>query len=164
MTAIELFCSIIKEGMDLEDDQIYLWDQKINIPPDNRLYVAVSVLNCKPYSLIRSYQDVGDDFSETITTNMLANVNVDIMSRGKDARDRKEEVILALGSTYSTMVQERNAMRIGRISNSFVNLSQLEGSAIPYRFNIGVSLQYKVSKTKAVDYYDTFTDTVTTEA
>jgi len=164
MTAIEHFCSIIKSEMNLEDDQIYLWDQKINLPADNRLYVAVSVTTCKPYSMVKKYEQVGSVLNEILYTNMLAVLGIDIMSRGPDARDRKEEVILALGSTYSTQVQELNAMRIGRISNSFANLSQLDGSAIPYRFNIGVNLQYKIEKTKAVDFYDTFTDTVTTEA
>jgi hypothetical protein len=46
----------------------------------------------------------------------------------------------------------------------FVNLSMIDGDAIPYRFNISVNMQYFVRKVKAVAYFDDFADVeVTTE-
>ncbi len=65
-------------------------------------------------------------------------------------------MILALNSVYAEQQQELNSFRIFPLSQSFVNLSELEGAAIPYRFTISINMQYAVVKTKSVPYYDTF--------
>lgn len=158
---LELFCDVIRHEMALAEDQIYLWDQKINIPTDSRLYVAVSVLSCKPFG--NNTRFVGSGNAEQ-SVNMAAMLSMDILSKGPDARDRKEELILALNSIYAQQQQELNSFYIGKISTEFVNLSQIDGMAIPYRFNISCQVQYMVNKTKAVPYYDTFDNAeVTTE-
>lgn len=150
---LELFCEVIKEEMELEDDQVFLWDQKFNVPNDSRLYIAVGVLTCKPFSNINYLNSAGQSVQEV---NMQATLSVDIMSRNTSALTRKEEVILALQSNYAQSQQEINSFYIGKISSSFVNLSQEEGAAIPYRFNISVNIQYFSTKIKTVPYYDTF--------
>ncbi len=163
--ALTLFCDILKTEMSLDADQVYLWDQKINIPTDSRLYIAVGVSSCKPFANNREMLSVGGGgLDELLTANFLAKLSVDILSRGTDARDRKEEILLALSSIYAEQIQEGNGIFVGILSDSFVNLSEIDGAAIPYRFNIAVNLQYQVSKRKSVPYYDTFTDSVITEA
>lgn len=89
---------------------------------------------------------------------MLATLDIDIISRGPEARDRKEEIILALNSIYAQSQQEGNSFYIGKLPPSarFVNLSNIDGAAIPYRFRISVNLQYAFVKSKAIDYFDTF--------
>ncbi len=164
MSAIKLFCDILAHEMELENDQVYIYNQKIDLPKDDRLYIAVGILTCKPFSNTRKEAVSGDDLNEEVSSNFLTTLSVDILSRGVDARDRKEEIILALGGTYAQSVQEANGFLVGRISTSFVNLSSVEGAAIPYRFNISVQVQYFVSKIKAIEYYDDFTDSVITEA
>lgn len=156
MTALELFCSIIQHEMDLERGQVYLWDQKINIPVDSALYIAVGVLSCKPFGNTRRMVGTVDALSEELSVNMQATLSVDILSRSAQARDRKEEVILALNSTYSQQVQNGNGFYIAPISSGFVNLSEIDGAAIPYRFNISVNIQYQVTKTREIDYYEEF--------
>jgi hypothetical protein len=165
MTALELFCSILKREMSLSADQIYLWDQKINLPIDQRLYVAVGVLSCKPFANIRKMvPGTGGILTEQLFVNMHATLSVDIISRGPDARDRKEEVILALKSTYSQQVQEANGFYVATLPSGFQNLSEIDGAAIPYRFNISVAIQYQVTKTATVDRYETFTKSVIVDA
>jgi hypothetical protein len=154
-SALTLFCDIIRTEMQLASDQVYLWDQKINIPPDSRLYVVVGILSCKPFGSTRTYNG-SSGFIEQLSVNFQATLSVDIFSRNSDARDRKEEVILALHSTYSQYQQEANGFFIAPLSTGFNNLSSLEGAAIPYRFNISVQIQYKMLKAKSVDYYDTY--------
>ena len=148
--------------MDLENDQVYLWDQKVIIPKDYRLYIAVEVLSCKPFANNNEFQSNGTSLS---SVNMQATLSVDIFSRGPSARDRKEEVILALMSNYAQSQQEANSFYVGKLSPTFTNLSNIDGAAIPYRFNISVNIQYFVIKSKAVPYYDDFENVeVTTEA
>jgi hypothetical protein len=67
-------------------------------------------------------------------------------------------VLLALGSIYAEQQQELNSFKIGQIPSGFMNLSEIDGSAIPYRFNIVCTIQYFVQKTNPVGYFDTFQD------
>lgn len=153
-TALELFCDIIEKEMELEEGRVYLWDQKINQPKDSDLYVAVGILTAKPFGNRNRFDNGESDQS----VNMLAVLQLDVISRGPEARDRKEEVIMALASNYSQSQQELNSFHVGRISTAFRNLSQEDGAAIPYRFSIDVQVQYAVTKRKAVPYYDEFPD------
>lgn len=163
-SALTLICDIIKTSMELESDQVFLWDQKFNIPDDQRLYVTIGILSCKPFANTREYVPITGGLEELLSVNMQATLSVDIFSRGPDARDRKEEILLALGSTYSQQQQERFGFYVAPIPNGFVNLSAIEGAAIPYRFNISVNVQYQISKTPSVDYYDDFTDSLLVDA
>ncbi len=152
---LELFCDVIENELGLSQGQVYLWNQKINIPTDSRLYIAVGILSCKPFGNSNTLDENGDSIR---SVNMQALLSVDILSRGSEARDRKEEVVLALISNYSQSQQELNSFYIGTLPIGFTNLSEVDGAAIPYRFNISVPIQYFVSKTSAVPYYDTFED------
>jgi hypothetical protein len=151
-----LLASIVQSELALEDDQVYLWDQKIDIPPDSRLYVALAMVSCKPFSNDRSMRGDSKGLYEDQSTNFQATVQLDIFSRSTEARDRKEEVVMAFNSTLSQQTQEANGFYIAPVPSSFNNLSQIEGAAIPYRFTISVAIQYKVTKTKAVPYFGTF--------
>lgn len=155
-TPLQLFCDIIQQGMGLGNTQVYLWDQKIDIPTDYKLYIAIGVASVKPFTNIKTFDGSGSNSNQNQSTNVQATLSIDILSRGPDARDRKEEVILALNSDYSESQQELNSFRIFPISSSFVNLSEIDGTAIPYRFNISVNIMYFVSKIVAVPYFDTF--------
>lgn len=153
---LELFCDVIRTEMGLSSDQVFLWDQKFTIPNDSRIYVAVSVLSCKVFGTKLTLDNQ--------SVSMKAVLGVDIMSRNFDAVTRKEEVVMALSSHYSESQQELNSFYIASQPSAFTNLSQEEGAAIPYRFNLTIAVQYSVSKVKAAPYYDTFdTVEVTTE-
>lgn len=155
-----LFCEILQSELGLAEGRVYLWDQKIMQPADNGLYVAVSVPSCKPFANANSAHD--PDFVPYVS--MLARVDIDVISRGVSARDRKEEVILALNSTYAQQQQEANGFYIAKISTNFINLSEVDGAAIPYRYKVSVNMQYRYSKAQNAQYFDTFAyPTVTTE-
>jgi hypothetical protein len=150
--------------MGLTPGRVYLWDQKLNIPSDDGLYIAVGVLMVKPFSnnVVNNSNLVG--FEEAQSVNVMATLSIDILSRGPSARDRKEEIIMALRSNFATQVQEKQGFYIAGISSAFTNLSEIEGAAIPYRFNISVNIQYFIVKKKQIDYYDTYSKDVITEA
>lgn len=163
-SALELFLDILKEEMDLADDQIWLWNQKFKVPKDSRLYVVVGILSCKPFGSLLRPNSSGSGINADQTLNMMATLSIDIFSRSLEAVQRKEEIILSLASVYAEQQQELNGFSIARLPISFVNLSQEEGAAILYRFNISVNIQYLFRKTTAVDYFDDFSAaTVVTE-
>ena len=161
MTALEYFCDILQHEMGLDNGQVYIFNQKLMIPTDGKLYIAVSVISEKPFSNTREMvSTTGGGLIEQLSSNVLATLGVNILSRSTEALDRKEEVILALNSIYSQQQQETNGFHIAHVSSGFNNLSEIDGAAIPYRFNITVNVQYKVLKKSAVSYYDRFTKQV----
>lgn len=148
-----LFCEIIQNQLGLDNNHVYLFDQKIFQPTDSGLYVIIGVGTPKPFA---NNNRLMPDGTTVQSVNMQAILGVEVISRGPAARDQKELVILALNSTYSQQQQEANGFYIGKISTSFINLSQVDGAAIPYRFHIDVAIQYSVSLTSTSGVYDTF--------
>lgn len=159
LSPVQLFCDVIKKEMGLASDQVHLWDQKFQIPNDSRLYITVGVLTCKPFANSNQSMSVGSTLVELQSTNFLATLSIDVQSRSLTALDRKEEVILALNSNYAKQQMELNGFYIAPISTAFVDISQVDGAAIPYRFNISTNIQYKVVKSKPIEYYDEYFDT-----
>lgn len=163
-SSLLLFCEILEKELGLAPGRVFLWDQKVFQPDDFDLYIAVSVPSCKPFA--NNIKTTADGSIVTQSVNMLATLDIDAISRGPAARDRKEEIVMALVSTYAEKQQQGNSFLIGKLppGSRFVNLSVVDGAAIPYRFRISVNMQYAVTKSKAVDYFDTFqTEQVTIE-
>lgn len=164
-----LFCEIMQKELGLASGQVYLWDQKINQPKNSDLYIAVALMSAKPFGNTNRPVSAGDDagLDSHQSVNMLATLQVSVISRGPQARTRKEEIILAWNSDYAQAQQEANSFYIGKLppGSQFVNLSSIDGAAIPYRFDISVNLQYFYKKVKPVSYMDEFaTVQVTTES
>lgn len=157
-TPLVLFCEIIQRELGLANGRVYLWDQKIMQPTDNGLYVAVSVPTCKPFGNVNRTASSGPGLVAEQWVSMQATCDLDIISRGPAARDRKEEVILALNSIYAQQQQECNSFYIGKLpyGSRFLNLSEVDGAAIPYRYRISVSLQYAFKKNSSAEFYDEF--------
>lgn len=156
-TPLFLFCDILQKQLNIPNDHIYLWQQKVFQPTDSNLYIAVSVPSCKPFGNVNS--SLASDGSRVQQfVAMYARVDIDIISRGPAARDQKELVVLALNSIYSQQQQEANGFYIGKLplSGGFLNLSQIDGAAIPYRYKISYAMQYQASFAQSVPYYDTF--------
>jgi hypothetical protein len=149
-----LFCDILRQGLNLPLGRVYLWDEKIEQPHDYDLYIAVSVPICRPYGNVRT--NVNGNQVQYIA--MQATLDIDIISRGPEARDRKEEVLLALNSVYSEQQQEANSFYIAKLQPGarFINLSQVDGAAIPFRYRISIVMHYSVSKTQSAPYFSEF--------
>jgi len=157
-SALLLLCDIIQTGLGLQDGRVYLWDQKIMQPTDSDLYIAVSEMQPRVFgNNNRSVGSPGDMVSMQYAT-ISSKVDIDIISRGPAARDRKGEVIMALNSNYAQQQQYANSFYVGKMppGAQFLNLSQIDGAAIPYRYKITIALQYTVTKTQSVPYFDTF--------
>lgn len=158
-TPLFLFCDIIQNQLQLPNDHIFLWNQKIFQPTDSDLYVIVSMQSCKPFGNVNSpLASDGSQVQQFVA--MYAKLDIDIISRGPAARDQKEQVVLALNSIYSQQQQEANGFYIGKLplTGGFINLSQVDGAAIPYRYRISVAMQYQMGLNQSVPYFDTFTN------
>lgn len=155
-TPLELVCDIIRRVMGLGTDQVWMYNQKIKIPEDSRLYVAVGVLACKPFANGSRIDGSGAGLDSVQSTNFQATLSLDIFSRNMSALYRKEEMLMALKSPYSTRQQEANSFKVFSIPTNFVNLSAVDGAAIPYHFSVNVNCQYFVRQTIVEDYFNEF--------
>jgi|GEM_PF-2851117 len=155
-TPLLLFCDILKNQLELADSHIYIWDQKIIEPKDYTLYIAVSVLNPKVFANTNKFDSQNEQEIQSINT--VDKLQIDIISRGPEAREKKNYVLMALNSQYSQRQQELNSFYIGKLpaGSQFNNLSHIDGAAIPYRYQIDVNLQYFSKKVQSADYYDNF--------
>lgn len=163
-TPLLLVCDILIKELNLTSDRVYIWDQKLNQPTDSELYIAVSMPSFQPFASTNVYvPSSGLDSVQSL--NVRAIVDLDIISRGPAARDRKEEVVLALNSTYAIQQQDANSFSISRLSSGgpFNNLSPVDGAAIPYRYKLSFSMQYSFTKLKPAQYFDDFTDEIVTD-
>lgn len=156
LSAIELLCDIIQTEMGLADGRVFLWDQKIPEPTDYNLFIVAQNVNCKPFGNSFYPYPTGSGMESIQSTNFYASVQLDIISRSIDAMNRKEELIMALKSQYAEQQQDLNSFHIANLPTNFVNLSGVDGAAIPYRFSITLGLQYQVKKVSSISYYDSF--------
>ncbi len=154
-TAMELVCDILQTELELAVGRVYLWDQKIFSPTDDGLFIAVGIVMAKPFS---NTSRLNGDGELVQSVNMQTTVSIDAISRSTEALRRKEEILMALAGQYSQSQQELNGFRVFPLTKQFVNLSEVDGAAIPYRFNLTVAVQYFVTKTASVPYFDTFSD------
>lgn len=153
-TPLQLLGRIIQRELGLQEGHVYLWDQKINEPKNEGLFIAISALNPKCYANTNTFNPATN--AQEQSSSWATGVDIDIISRGPEARDRKEEVVMALKSQYSVQQQELNSISIASIPTAIRNLSELDGTAIPYRFNFSVNLLYNIKKIQAAAYMDTF--------
>lgn len=159
-TPLVLFCDILQTILGIANDHIYVWNQKIFQPTDSNLYLAISVPSSKPFGNVNRSVSSGGSLNSEQYVAVLDTIDIDIISRGTAARDQKESVILALNSDYSRQQQNANSFHIGQLppNGRFINLSMIDGAAIPYRYKITVQMQYAYMLTSATEYFSTFTN------
>lgn len=152
---LRLVCEIIQNQLGLANGRVWIWDQKIMEPTDSAMYIPIQVMSTKVFGVSNKFDGVSE--SQVQSVNSRALLSIDIKSRSTEAYDRKEEVVMALSSQYAETQQESNSFSIFQVpSQELVNIGELDGAAIPYRFNITVAIQYSKVKTTGVAYYNQF--------
>lgn len=152
---IQYLRDILIEEMDLDDDRVLVYNQKINLPTDDGLFVVVEFKHAKPFSA-RSSWTTDNPPQEVQEVNMQEFYTIGVFSRSLEALQRKHEVYMAFASQYSQQVQEEQSFKISRCL-PFQDLSPLEETALLYRFDIEVVVLAWYEKKKTLDYYDSYT-------
>ena len=161
---IKQICKILQNSLNLADSQIWIYNQKRDIPNDFGIYFVVSYTGQKIIGNTRREIPTPNGLVEYQSVHNLANFAVDLFSRGSGIRDMRDKTIMALNSTYSQQIQEAHGFQIARNSFSVTNTSEIEGVAELNRYTIAFNVTYMSETSKSIDYYDTFTKEVITEA
>lgn len=171
--AEQIIIDILKQGMDLPNDTIWIRDTNKKIPNDDRLYCVVGMVDSVVYAANRPYliekqEGMNLNTYEVRECQVGENIQIDIFSRSNAAITRKWEVITSLNSIYSKQQQELYQFKLANLPRSFVNSSYPEGAAQLPRFSLIVTALtwQRVEKLLSPDgemYYDTFSTRVDDE-
>jgi hypothetical protein len=160
---IKIIGDILKNCMTLADDQIFIYNQDFKLPETSGLFVLMQYNTSANYSSTNEFipADEGvEGGQESISMLTKEDYTINVISKNDEARQRKEEVIMSLNSNFSQDQQGLYQFQIARVSNSFVNVSELEGAGMLNRFAINISLLAHYNKTIDTTYYDDFTNQI----
>lgn len=158
MDVLKTICDIIKEGMGLQNDQIWIYNQKVDIPNDKRIYVVVSL---KSENVIgNNIQEEGevDNLTEIVWSNVVTDVGIELFSYNVNALNRRYEVLSSMRSTYSIQKQEELNFNIGRRPVAFFDSSFLAPAARLYSYYFMYRVTHVERFGKGIDFYDNFED------
>jgi len=158
----QLLCDIIKNGMQLQPDQLWIYNQRRSIPEDKRMYIVVSVVSIKPYANNNRPTNVTDGMNDLSSQYVSELMQVDLMSYTMEALERYSEVMASFVSTFSQQVQALNGLKIAEVPSSINDLSAIEGPTIMNRIAITLPVLRKYDNIISATYYDTFSDPVVT--
>jgi hypothetical protein len=151
---------LLRAGMRLDDDHCVAYNQMIPIPPDRGIFVAVGILDSKPWAGSLSYRDASTAeepaLDEIQTNNYRDVVSIHIMSQNNDARNRRDEVVFSLTGTRAAQRQEANGFLIGKLPVGFVDSSITEGAERLNRFTVTFAVLYAKARRGAVEFFDSF--------
>ena len=163
MEPIKAICNILQTQLNLEDGHVWIYNQKRDIPNDHGVYLVVNYLGQRVIGNVRKEIATEQGLIEYQSVHSLANMSVDVFSRGSQGRTTRDMAIMALNSTYAQQVQEKHGFQIARNSFNVTNTSEVEGIAELNRYTLSFNVTYMSETSKSIDYYDTFTKEVITE-
>ncbi len=162
MQVEEAIVTILRKELGLKQQNIWIQAQNRKIPPQsNELYCVVGCTMFRPISSKSRFLS-GTNQEEQVVYGR-ADVQIDLMSRSNEARNRRAEVLMALNSYLSKNVQDKECFRIFKLPTMWTNTSGLQGGSDINRFTLIIPTMVSEVKIKSVDYYDTFKSTVIAE-
>ena len=134
----QIVLDIIKQQMQLTDEQIWIFNQNIKIPNTKGLFVVVGFDDASGGIISNTNTVVSTEAGMTEEQRVVARVGirVDILSRDNSALNRKFEILQAIKSVYSQQQQEKNSFKIFGLPSLFANTSSAEGGSMLNRFTI----------------------------
>lgn len=155
---------ILRNEMGLDQQHIWIQNQNRKIPPESdNLYCIVGCVNMRPISSKSRFRTINGEEVEVQEVYGRADVQIDLLSRSNEARERRAEVLMALNSFYSKNLQDGVHFRIFELPSSFINTSDLQGGSDINRFTIRIPTMVTESKVKSADYYDSFQANISIE-
>lgn len=147
---------LIRAFMELKIEQVVIYNPSWTIPEDDRLYITVAFLGGRPYGSSREYHMNADESAliEAITINKREDYSINIYSRSDEALNRKDEVVQAFNSTFAQQLSEALSIKMSLLPISFVDLSQLEGAARIYRYNLTIPVLCAKTTERVTQYFN----------
>lgn len=156
---LKCICQILKEYMNLKENQIYIYNQKYILPNIKDCLISVGEQGEQIYSNQVEYKKLLNDKGEieAIEESKLykqLSVSIIIYSYDFTAMKRKDEILMAIKSNIGQRIQEENNFKIA-ITGNFNNQNELDGDKILYKYNLLLNcLIANNNITKNIDFYN----------
>ena len=150
MNTLQAVADIIKTGLNLTSEQIWLYTQRRNIPTTKGLFVIVGRVSLRPYG--NNAVQEGSDL--TSGQWMQEMVSIDLLSANFEAFDKVPNLLGALASPYSLFKQEQLGLHIAKVPLSIVDTSSLEGASMVFRNTITLQVLSAYKQTNTATFFD----------
>lgn len=155
VSTLTMICDIVQEYLELCKDQVWIYNQKRNIPTDSRLYVVVAYSGSTVYAATKRHIG-GENVTSEHGQAVQETIEVNLISASPEAVDRAHEVVGALSSDYSISLQELNQFHIAPKPVAIRDTSAAEVTRMLFRTTIEIKVLRAYQQTKNVAYYEQF--------
>lgn len=155
MSSLDIIKQIIDKEMNMPANRVWAYNQNNDLPTDNNLFIVLHFGKRDVIANNNKYRQTNNGLEEIQSTNVREDIMISLLSKNNDARDRAHEVLMAMRSTYSQQLQEKNHMHISTTGDIY-DASFLEGTSRINRFDVKIKVFKSYEKIKEVDYYDKF--------
>lgn len=155
-TSMDLLRLIIINQLGLDPSRVNVYDEKWKIPNDESLEIVLEYRSGKCIANRNNFISTGSTPTEVQDLNMLEQITVGVFSKNREATQRKEEVLMAILSSFAQGLQEQYAFKIARVG-PITDLSALEGTAMLKRYDIDLAVYAWYTKTITPGYIASYT-------
>lgn len=160
---LQSIAGVIRRSLHLSGEQVILARQKYEIPSDSSLLVVLSLEEPRPIgNNSRTVPDAALGMKENQYLSMRDLVQIDVLAMtnpktgANEARDKRNQVVLALQSVLSEQEQESLQYSLARVPASFANTSALEATQFLERYTATVAVFYGEEADQYPSYFDSF--------
>jgi hypothetical protein len=154
---IKVVAGVIQKEMDLDPSRVFLYNQEVDLQPDQGMYINIGFLGAKPFGSSLSYvSDPVEGLLENQSINMQETYSILIYSFDSTARQRKQDILFALNGQLMQQMAEKYSFRIATIPSSFVDVSEVEGTSRIDRYSLTFNALVAYGRLRAVDYFNNF--------
>ncbi|MDR2676133.1 MAG: hypothetical protein LBC18_15025 [Opitutaceae bacterium] len=156
---IKVIAGIIQRELALPAGRVVIYNQRIPIPPDAALFIAVGLAGKTVIgNNARHHVDPADPgtLRQEQTLHIAETITINAFSAGPEARERNHEIVMALRSDYAQQQCEKHSLHIGRVPVAFNDVSEVENTARLNRYAITIQTTRMHVKDTATDSFDQF--------
>lgn len=154
-STLDVIKKIIDEQLNMPVGRVFAYNSNVDLPQDSELFIPLYYTERKHVANNSKMVPTPTGLEEHQAINMVEDVIIALISRDTSARDRVQEVFLALNSYYSRNLQAVNKLHISWIGEAY-DKSFLEATSMLNRFDIKIRVFRSYEKINSIDYYDSF--------
>jgi hypothetical protein len=157
MTTAQIMVDIFQKVIPLTVDQIWVYGERREIPPEKGLYAVVGYNSAKPFNTSRKQISGNSGLVEERSVVVQEQLYVKIFSADYSAAQQYPDFLGCFSSNYAQEMQEKYQFKLFTVPVSVVGIPDIDGSGIVRQFVVTFNTHRGYTKSSNIAYYDTFT-------
>lgn len=159
MEILNIVYDIIKKQLRLNNNQIWLYNQKVDIPNDKNMYVVISNEDEELFGVNNEMISHETSLESSTWINVRTTISINTFSASMLALERKYDIIGVMSSVYSLRKQEEHSIQIARIPKVFMDASYSTPTQRLYSYHYEYYIMHvKKVLSKDVEFFDDFSN------